>query len=230
MAANLSKGSAPSRGADPAESANCGTSTTRLTLVRHAPSEATRRSAFPLDEPLDPARLDEARALAARLDRVDAVWSSPAARARQTARGARARPRRSAAGARRVRLRRLARAHAGRAAQPRTRPPSPPGWRTLPRRRTAASRCSPLLERVRGWLETRAGDGGRTVAGDPRGRHPRGRGVRVGCAGRMRSGASTWRRCRARCCTRMRAVDGAGRERCRRRRPLRGAKLHHRGG
>jgi broad specificity phosphatase PhoE len=62
-----------------------GTSTTRLTLVRHAPSEATRRSAFPLDEPLDPRGVDEARALAPRLGRFDAAWSSPAARARQTA-------------------------------------------------------------------------------------------------------------------------------------------------
>ncbi len=60
-------------------------STTRLTLIRHAPSAATRRSAFPLDEPLDARALDEARALRPRLDRADAAWTSPAARARQTA-------------------------------------------------------------------------------------------------------------------------------------------------
>ena len=60
-------------------------STTRLTLIRHAPSDATRRSAFPLDEPLDARALDEARALRPRLDRADAAWAGPAARARQTA-------------------------------------------------------------------------------------------------------------------------------------------------
>ena len=60
-------------------------STTRLTLVRHAPSDATRRSAFPVDEPLDARGLDEARALAPRLERSDGAWTGPAARARQTA-------------------------------------------------------------------------------------------------------------------------------------------------
>jgi broad specificity phosphatase PhoE len=62
-----------------------GTSTTRLTLIRHAPSEATRRSAFPLDEPLDPRGVDEARALAPRLGRFDAAWTGPARRAGETA-------------------------------------------------------------------------------------------------------------------------------------------------
>jgi broad specificity phosphatase PhoE len=61
------------------------TSTTRLTLIRHAPSAATRRSAFPVDEPLDARALEEARALAPRLDRADAAWTGPSARARQTA-------------------------------------------------------------------------------------------------------------------------------------------------
>jgi broad specificity phosphatase PhoE len=61
------------------------TSTTRLTLIRHAPSAATRRSAFPLDERLDARALEEARALAPRLDRADAAWTGPSARARQTA-------------------------------------------------------------------------------------------------------------------------------------------------
>jgi broad specificity phosphatase PhoE len=60
-------------------------STTRLTLIRHAPSEATRRSAFPLDEPLDARGLEAARALRPRLDRAEVAWSGPAARARQTA-------------------------------------------------------------------------------------------------------------------------------------------------
>src|SRR5215218_6765971 len=60
------------------------TSTTRLTLVRYVPSAATRRSAFPVDEPPDPRGLDEARALAPRVGRFDAAWSGPAVRARQT--------------------------------------------------------------------------------------------------------------------------------------------------
>ncbi len=57
----------------------------RLLLVRHAPTDATRQSAFPRDEPLD----ERARAAAARLaerlpQRCEAV-SSPALRCRETA-------------------------------------------------------------------------------------------------------------------------------------------------
>ncbi|MDA1361915.1 histidine phosphatase family protein [Glycomyces luteolus] len=56
----------------------------RLTLVRHAPTEATRRHAFPLDEPLDTAGEAEAAALNGRLPAVGAI-SAPAARCRRTA-------------------------------------------------------------------------------------------------------------------------------------------------
>jgi broad specificity phosphatase PhoE len=84
MAANLSNGSAPSR-ARMRHSPQIADSTTRLTLVRHAPSAATRRSAFPLDEPLDERGLAEARALASGVGRADAAWPSPALRALQTA-------------------------------------------------------------------------------------------------------------------------------------------------
>ena len=84
MAGNLSNGSASSR-ARMRHSPQIAASTTRLTLIRHAPSDATRRSAFPLDEPLDARGLEQARALAPRLDRVDAAWAGPALRARQTA-------------------------------------------------------------------------------------------------------------------------------------------------
>ena len=61
-------------------------STTRLTLIRHAPSEATRRSAFPLDEPLD-ARAARRGPCArpAPGPRRRSPGASPAARARQTA-------------------------------------------------------------------------------------------------------------------------------------------------
>lgn len=57
----------------------------RVLLVRHAPTPATRRGAFPADEPLD----DEARAqvapLAGALARAHEAVCSPARRARQTA-------------------------------------------------------------------------------------------------------------------------------------------------
>jgi hypothetical protein len=54
-------------------------------MVSHASTDAVRDAAFPLDEPLDTGGEAKARALAASLRRVDAAWSSPALRARQTA-------------------------------------------------------------------------------------------------------------------------------------------------
>ncbi|MGD0431049.1 MAG: histidine phosphatase family protein [Acetobacteraceae bacterium] len=57
----------------------------RLLMVSHASTDAVRDAAFPLDEPLDTGGEAKARALAASLRRVDAAWSSPALRARQTA-------------------------------------------------------------------------------------------------------------------------------------------------
>lgn len=57
----------------------------RLTLVCHAETSAVRLAAFPLDEPIGPRGLARASALAASLGRVDAAWTSPALRARQTA-------------------------------------------------------------------------------------------------------------------------------------------------
>jgi broad specificity phosphatase PhoE len=57
----------------------------RLLLVRHAPTDATRELAFPLDEPLDERGHAQAARLADRLPaNCDAV-SSPALRCRQTA-------------------------------------------------------------------------------------------------------------------------------------------------
>lgn len=57
---------------------------TRLHLIRHAPTAATRRSAFPRDEALDEAGRRDAERLAGTL-RADRVLSSPARRCRQTA-------------------------------------------------------------------------------------------------------------------------------------------------
>jgi broad specificity phosphatase PhoE len=56
-----------------------------LTLICHAATHAVRDAAFPADEPLDPQGLAKATALAADIRRVDAVWTGPALRARQTA-------------------------------------------------------------------------------------------------------------------------------------------------
>lgn len=57
----------------------------RLTLVCHASTEAVRAAVFPKDEPLDPRGRALAAALSSRLGRVDAAWTGPSLRARQTA-------------------------------------------------------------------------------------------------------------------------------------------------
>jgi len=57
----------------------------RLLLVRHAPTDAVRRAAFPCDEALDDRGRAEAEALGAWLGDVDEAWTSAAARARETA-------------------------------------------------------------------------------------------------------------------------------------------------
>jgi broad specificity phosphatase PhoE len=137
-------------------------STTRLTLVRHAPSDATRRSAFPVDEPLDARGLDEARALAPRLERADVAWTSPAARARQTAEAlgldATAAPELDECDFGAWRGRTLAElddedpiAVAAWIEDPAA---APHGGESL----------LALLDRVGGWLEAHSGDGARTVA------------------------------------------------------------------
>jgi broad specificity phosphatase PhoE len=57
----------------------------RLLLVRHAPTNATRRFAFPVDEPLDERGRDAAGALAAAVPARFCVLCSPSERCRQTA-------------------------------------------------------------------------------------------------------------------------------------------------
>jgi broad specificity phosphatase PhoE len=59
--------------------------TTRLVLIGHAPTAATRAAAFPVDEPLDEQGLADATAAAGALRRVAAAYCSPARRCRQTA-------------------------------------------------------------------------------------------------------------------------------------------------
>ena len=61
----------------------------RLILICHASTAAVRTASFPVDEPLEPQGQAKASALAGahppELRRVDAAWTSPALRARQTA-------------------------------------------------------------------------------------------------------------------------------------------------
>jgi broad specificity phosphatase PhoE len=63
----------------------------RLLLIRHASTNAVRRAAFPVDEPLDDAGRAAAHALANRLGRGEALCS-PALRARETAAAAQLQP------------------------------------------------------------------------------------------------------------------------------------------
>jgi broad specificity phosphatase PhoE len=56
----------------------------RLLLIRHGSTDAVRRNAFPIDEPLDDAGRAAAARLAGKLGRGDALCS-PALRARETA-------------------------------------------------------------------------------------------------------------------------------------------------
>jgi broad specificity phosphatase PhoE len=57
----------------------------RLLLVRHASTPATRRAAFPLDEPIDEPGVRHARQLGRFLTRADRTLVGPAQCARQTA-------------------------------------------------------------------------------------------------------------------------------------------------
>ena len=137
-------------------------STTRLTLIRHAPSAATRRSAFPLDEPPDARGLDEARGLASRLGRFDAAWSGPTLRARQTAEALgldpTVAPELDECDFGTWRGRTLAELHA-------EDPAAVAAWMEDPAAAPhGGESLLALLERVGGWLSARAGDGERVVA------------------------------------------------------------------
>jgi broad specificity phosphatase PhoE len=59
-----------------------------LVLVRHAPTSATRASAFPADEPLDARGREQAAGLGATLPARSAILTSPALRCRETAEAA----------------------------------------------------------------------------------------------------------------------------------------------
>lgn len=57
----------------------------RLTMICNGATAATRRGSFPLDEPLEPRSLTQAKAMRGTLRRADRAWTAPALRARQTA-------------------------------------------------------------------------------------------------------------------------------------------------
>jgi broad specificity phosphatase PhoE len=59
--------------------------TPRLTLISHAPTEAQRRAAFPLDEPLDQREIAQVAALGWNPPRTQRILSGPERRARETA-------------------------------------------------------------------------------------------------------------------------------------------------
>jgi len=59
--------------------------TARLALVCHGSTDAVRRAAFPLDEPLDDSGKRRAADLAGHLANFECCWTSPELRARQTA-------------------------------------------------------------------------------------------------------------------------------------------------
>jgi broad specificity phosphatase PhoE len=58
---------------------------TRILLICHGPTVATRSAAFPLDEPLERQAAHEAAELKRFCPTADRAWTSPALRARQTA-------------------------------------------------------------------------------------------------------------------------------------------------
>ncbi|TSD89207.1 histidine phosphatase family protein [Mycobacterium sp. KBS0706] len=58
---------------------------TRLTLICHGATAATRSGAFPADEPLEERALVRVAALQPMIRRAGRAWTSPALRARQTA-------------------------------------------------------------------------------------------------------------------------------------------------
>ena len=58
---------------------------TRLVLLSHAETAATRRAAFPLDEPIEAIGAETVAALANRLRRADRLYTAPERRTRETA-------------------------------------------------------------------------------------------------------------------------------------------------
>jgi broad specificity phosphatase PhoE len=135
---------------------------TRLTLICHGATAATRSGAFPADEPLEDRALARVAELRPMIRRADRVWTSPALRARQTA---------AALGLEAMEDPALRDVDAGRwagrrleeiqAAEPR----GVIAWLSDPDAAPHGGEAlSSLLIRVATWLDARAGDGGSGIA------------------------------------------------------------------
>jgi len=133
----------------------------RLLLIRHASTSAVRRSAFPIDEPLNDAGRAAARELTGKLGRGDALCS-PAARARETARAAalqaQVEPELRECDFGTWAGRSLADVHAAD-------PDGAIAWMTDPHARPhGGETLAEVLVRVADWLDEQARAGGRTIA------------------------------------------------------------------
>jgi broad specificity phosphatase PhoE len=133
----------------------------RLVLLRHASTDAVRRAAFPVDEPLDAGGAAAARALAGTLGRGEALCG-PAERARATAAAAglhaRVEPALDECDFGAWRGRTLAEVHA-------EDPDGATAWMTDPAARPHGGEALTMFAaRVGAWLDAQAEGGGRTVA------------------------------------------------------------------
>lgn len=135
---------------------------TRLTLICHGATVATRSGAFPADEPLEQHALARAAALKPAIRRADRAWTSPALRARQTAAALGLDAVEEAAlrdlDAGRWTGRRLEEIQAGE-------PQGIVAWLSDPDAAPHGGEAlSALLVRTASWLDARAGDGGHGIA------------------------------------------------------------------
>jgi broad specificity phosphatase PhoE len=135
---------------------------TRLTLICHGATAATRSGAFPADEPLEKRALARAAALQPTLRWADRAWTSPALRARQTA---------AALGLDAAEEPALREVDHGRWAGRRleevqvAESQAVIAWLADPGAAPHGGEAlSDLLHRVGSWLDGRAGDGGRGTA------------------------------------------------------------------
>ncbi|OCJ10239.1 histidine phosphatase [Rhizobium sp. AC44/96] len=135
---------------------------TRLTWICHGATAANRQARFPLDEPLEADAVSRSAAIASSLPRADAVFVSPALRARQTAEAlglpATVTPELSDCDYGHWAGRSITELHA-------TDPDAVAAWMTEP---SAAPHGGESIEslhaRLAAWLELRKGEGGHTIA------------------------------------------------------------------
>ncbi|WP_225771091.1 histidine phosphatase family protein [Inquilinus sp. Marseille-Q2685] len=135
---------------------------TRLTLICHGATAATRSGAFPADEPLEEGTLAQAARLKPMIRRADRAWASPALRARQTA---------AALGLDAAEAPALRDVDAGRWAGRRLQevqaeePEAVIAWLADPDAAPhGGETLSDLLRRAAAWVDARAGDGGHGIA------------------------------------------------------------------